>query len=260
MSTTQTPQRMPNGYDFPGMSNLHNDIYPAISASTTPSLAQPNKVVLITGSGRGCGRAMALQYAHAGVAALILVARTTSQLDAVEKDIKAINGEIRVHKFSVDVTSEEAVAKLAAQVKEKEGGRLDVLVNNAGAGDPWTHLTSTVPSSWWNTFEVNLKGPYLFLHVFLPLLISTAEKFGTKTNVVNVSSIGAVVVMPTAASYQISKLAVQRLTEFVDAEYKGRGVVATGIHPGGIVTELSKENKALEGSEFPLPLREMLGC
>jgi NAD(P)-dependent dehydrogenase (short-subunit alcohol dehydrogenase family) len=239
-----------SGYAFPGFENLRNDIYPSISASSTPALHQPGKIVLITGAGRGCGRAMALQYAHAGVAAIILVARTTSQLDEVESSIKSINDSIRVHKFSVDVTNEDAVSSLAETVKEKEGGRLDILVNNAGTGDPWVPLAESTPKDYWKTLEVNFKGPYLFLHAFLPLLVETAAKYSVGTNVVNVTSIGAVLVLPTASSYGTSKLALQRLTEFVNLEYGDKGVVAVGIHPGGVETALSKDVEAMKGRKF----------
>lgn len=210
------------GYAFPGMENLHNDIYPAISATETSTLAQKGKVVLITGAGRGIGRAIALQYAHASVASIIISARTSSQLDEVESSIKKINAGIRVHKFTLDVSKEDEVAKCAAEVKEREG-KLDVLVNNAGGSSPWESLEETTPKDWWKTFEVNLYGPYLFIHAFLPLLVSTAEKEKRVTDIVNISSIGGNMVMPGASAYQISKLAVQRLTEFVEKEYAGKG-------------------------------------
>jgi NAD(P)-dependent dehydrogenase (short-subunit alcohol dehydrogenase family) len=241
------------GYAFVGTQNLQNDLYPAITASSTPALQQPGKVVLITGAGRGIGRAIALQYAHASVAAIILCARTTSELDEVESSIKTINAAVKVYKHTVDVTSPTAVSDLASTVKNNEGGRLDVLVNNAGASAPWIPLTDSDPATWWNTFEVNLKGPFLFLHAFLPLLTATAEKKNTAVHVVNVSSIGAHIVSPGASAYQISKLAVLRLCEFVKAEYGDKGVEAVGVHPGGVLTALSEKMESLRPSKCPLP-------
>ncbi|ORX91593.1 hypothetical protein BCR34DRAFT_280405 [Clohesyomyces aquaticus] len=227
------------GFDFPGIDNLHNDIYPAIDARTNHSLSQPGKVVLITGAGRGIGRSIALQYAAASVSSIILCARTSSELDEVESSIKAIDTRVRVTKFQLDVTSEEAVSNCSNQVKAVEG-RLDVLVNNAGATDPWLPIAQTNPKAWWKTLEVNLKGPYLLLHAFLPLLVDTAKANNTAVDVINVASIGAHVISYGASAYIASKIAVLRLTESVNAEYGDQGVNAISVHPGGVVTDLSK--------------------
>jgi NAD(P)-dependent dehydrogenase (short-subunit alcohol dehydrogenase family) len=233
------------GYAFVGMENLHNDIYPLIDASKSKDLHQPGKVVLITGAGRGIGRAVALQYAHAQVATIILCARTSSELDEVESSIKNINSSIKVTKFKVDVTSESAVEECAAAVKESEG-RLDVLINNAGASHDWLYLKESKPSDWWNTIEVNLKGPYLLLHAFLPLLVETAKVNDTIVDVVNTSSIGAHMIAPGASGYAITKLALCRLTEFVKAEYGSEGVNAISIHPGGVMTKMSEAEDQLK--------------
>ncbi|KAF1964849.1 NAD(P)-binding protein [Bimuria novae-zelandiae CBS 107.79] len=232
------------GYGFVGYQNLHNDIYPAITASITPALQQPGKVVLVTGAGRGIGRSIALQYAHASVAAIVLCARTSSELDEVAVSIQKINSTIRVHKRPIDVTKDDAVKTLAQDVQRDEG-RLDILVNNAGASAPWVHLTASDSSSWWNTFEVNLKGSYLFLQAFLSLLVLTAEKGNTTVDVVNVSSMGAHVVSPGASAYQISKLAVLRLSEFVNVEYGAKGVNTVSLHPGGVPTALGTQEESI---------------
>jgi len=226
------------GYAFPGMENLHSDIYPHISAVQTPSLKQKGKVILVTGSSRGIGRAIALQYAYAGVACIILCARSTSQLEEVERDIKMINGSIRVIMFPLDVGSEVDIKKCAREVQSKEG-RLDVLINNAGFSAPWVPLAESDPQEWWQTFEVNVKGPYLMLHAFLPLLMSTAKGYGSIPGVINISSIGAHMTNIGASAYQISKLAVLRLTEFVTEEYGAQGVNAFSVHPGGVPTDMA---------------------
>ncbi|KAF2178643.1 putative oxidoreductase ucpA [Zopfia rhizophila CBS 207.26] len=232
------------GYAFPGLANLHRDIYPNIDASKNQSLSQPGKVVLITGAGRGIGRSIALQYAAASVACIILCARTGSELDALESSIEEISTAVRVIKMQLDVTSEEAVKSCLEKVKAKEG-RLDVLINNAGVSDDWVPIPQTKPTEWWKTLEVNLKGPYLFLQAFLPLMTETAKTSGTTADVVNITSIGANVVHPGASAYQISKLAVVRLTEFVQAEYGGEGINAIAVHPGGVLTELANGILAL---------------
>jgi len=116
------------GYNF--TPTIHSDIYPAIDASKS-DLTQPGKAVLITGSGRGIGRSIALHYAASNVADIILCARTASELDETETAINKINNKVKVHKFPLDVVNSSQVATVASYVK-KEIGKLDVLVNNAG--------------------------------------------------------------------------------------------------------------------------------
>lgn len=228
------------GFLFPGAENIHNDIYPAINPSTNSSLAQPGKVVLITGGGRGLGRAIALQYAHANVASITLSARTESQLDEAEQAIKKINSNVRVRKLQLDVIDYEAVKKAADLIK-KEEGRLDILINNAGYGGPWVKLADADPADWWKTFEVNVKGPFNFVHAFLPLLQETAKTHDTIVDVVNVTSMGGLTVGHDGSSYCSTKLALMRLNEFVTVEYADKGINAVAMHPGGVVTEMSKD-------------------
>jgi NAD(P)-dependent dehydrogenase (short-subunit alcohol dehydrogenase family) len=227
-----------SGYNF--TKTLHNDIYTAIDPTKT-DLSQPSKVVLITGAGRGIGRSIALQYAKAGVACLVLCARTASELDSVEKEIIKIGSGVRVRQTIVDVADEKSVAAVAKTVGVEEG-RLDVLVNNAGSSSDWIPLAESDASSYLQTFNVNFNGTYLMLKYFLPLLVETAKKENTVVDVVNMSSIGANMTFPGASAYQISKQAVSRLTEFVALEYGKLGVNCVATHPGGVLTELSKDN------------------
>lgn len=228
-----------SGYAFVGYENLRNDIYPAISAQANPNLHQPGKVVLITGAGRGIGRAIALQYAYAGVAAIFLCARTASQLDEVSEAITAINPSIRVHKHTVDVSSASAVDALATFVSAQES-RLDILVNNAGASAPWVPLHLSEPGEWWRAFEVNLQGPYLLTRALLPVLLQTAQQTG-HVDVLNMASIASHTINEVASSYNITKSALCRLTEHVDAAYNAQGVNALSVNPGGVVTALANQ-------------------
>ncbi|KAF2730588.1 NAD(P)-binding protein [Polyplosphaeria fusca] len=233
------------GIFFPGESHLHHDIYPSISPLSTSSLTQPQKSILITGAGRGIGRATALQYAHASATSLTLCSRTLSELSAVAAEIRAINPRIRVHTHALDVTCAADVQRVAAALHSAEG-RLDVLVNNAGASAPWVPLGEGEPGAWWNTLEVNLKGPYLAIQAFLPLLTSTAERFGTVVDVVNVGSAAAHQMLEGSSAYSISKFALLRLTEFVHEEYGAKGVNCIALQPGGIVSKLSDQEPDLQ--------------
>ena len=149
------------GYNF--TQTLHNDIYPSIDPSKS-DLSQPGKVVLITGSGRGLGRAIALRFAECGVACVVVCARTALELNEVEQGIYNINGHVRVRKFTIDVTDELAVLAVAQTVRDQEG-RLDVLVNNAAILDKYATITDRDSELYMKTLDVNIKGPYLMLKV-----------------------------------------------------------------------------------------------
>lgn len=236
------------GFDFVGLNNLHNDIYPAIDVSKTFDLQQPGKVVLITGAGRGIGRSMAIQYAYAKVSTIIICARTSSELDEVAARISDANSSVTVVKETLNVTDSSAVKTLAQKVRSSLG-RLDILINNAGLSRPWEPVADTDPDNYWQVLEVNLHGPLLLTHAFLPLLVQTAETKASHVNVINVTSIGAVTVSPGGSSYAIAKMGLQRLSEFVGAEYGKKGVNVVGIHPGGVVTRLANEIKEIKDCE-----------
>ncbi|KAF1950828.1 putative oxidoreductase ucpA [Byssothecium circinans] len=202
------------------------------------------EITLITGAGRGIGHAIALQYAQARSAGIIIVARSGDRLDEVESAIKNISGGTKALKSTTDVTSIDAVTQLAKKV-ETEFGRLDVPINNAGSAQLWAKLHETDPLSWWNTFEVNVKAPYLLLRSLLPLLASTAEKYNTTSTVINTSSLAANMVAPGASAYSTRKTALDMLTEFVMQEYGDRGVVCVSVQPGAVPTVFSLAEPAV---------------
>ncbi|KAI1612564.1 putative oxidoreductase ucpA [Exophiala viscosa] len=225
------------GYNF--TSTIHNDIYPQINP-TKSDLSQPGKVVLITGSGRGIGRSTALRYAEAGVAAIVLCARTASQIDETESQVKQINPDVRLYKHAVDVTDEQQVFAMADAVRKAEG-RLDVLINNAGTTDKWETITEGDIEAWLKCWDLHIKGTYLMLKAFLPLLTETAEKQSTVVDVLNTTTIAAHLSMPGGSAYMGSKFALMRLSEFVASEYADKGVNCMSLHPGGVDTGIAKD-------------------
>lgn len=226
---------------------VYHDIYSSIDP-TKSDLSQPSKVILITGSGRGIGRSTALRYAESGVSAIILCARTSSELDEVEQAIKKINSNVCVRKASIDITSEADVVVLAKDIREQVG-RLDVLVNNAGVAENWVPIVDSDTDEYLRTWMVHINGTYLMLKYFLPLLTETAKKLSTVVDVINMSSIGAHRVFPSASAYMVSKFALMRLSEFVQAEYSAEGVNCVSMHPGGVRTELVKNLTAIRDGE-----------
>lgn len=144
--------------------------------------------------------------------------------------------EPKILELKLDVASRESVDEAAAEIK-KTFGRIDIVVNNAGILSGRGLIAETDPEAWWHTMVVNLRGPFLVMRALIPLML---EAGGLKT-FVTVSSVGAHCRTPSVSAYETSKLAVLRLTEFVDAEYSDQGIVAFGIHPGNIVTDMTAD-------------------
>jgi NAD(P)-dependent dehydrogenase (short-subunit alcohol dehydrogenase family) len=214
---------------------LHNDIYPLIDP-TKSDLSQPGKIVLITGSGRGIGRSIALRFAECAVACIILCARTTSELNEVEQSIKKINADVKVCKYTVDLTQENEVVALAEKVKNE--GRLDILVNNAGMTNMWDSITEGDTKMYLKTWDLHIKGTYLMLKFLLPLMVETAKNHNVTVDVINTTSGSAHFILPGASAYSGSKFALMRLSEFVVVEYGDQGVNCLSLHPGGVPTQI----------------------
>ncbi|KAF3904270.1 C-factor [Arthrobotrys entomopaga] len=214
----------------------HHDTYPSIS----PSLSNTHltfKSVVITGASKGIGAATALSFAKAGCSKIALCAR--SPLTSLTHSILLAAKEAghpppNIITAVVDVTSQSDVESFANRVSTAFN-TVDILINNAGYLEEWHILGETEPEEWWKTWEVNMKGTYLVTKFFLPLLLPSPQK-----TIINISSNGAHAGSPGASAYQISKMAVCRLTEYISNEYHKQGVVVVAVHPGGVLTELAK--------------------
>jgi hypothetical protein len=138
----------------------HGDTYPFID----PRKADlTGRSVVITGASRGIGRATAISFAQAGASKIGLAARSDLaevKTEVLEAARQANRPEpLVVVVSSVDVTKEEDVKRFATTIQAEFGDSLDVLVNNAGILESWVPLGESDPSTWWKTWEVNLKGP-----------------------------------------------------------------------------------------------------
>jgi NAD(P)-dependent dehydrogenase (short-subunit alcohol dehydrogenase family) len=142
-----------------------------------------------------------------------------------------------------DVTDEEQVKASIKDCVAKFGG-IDVVDSNAGYLNHWKKIGESDPTSWWKTWEVNLKGTYYVIRYTMSHLIESAKKHSargsTGGHLILISSIGAQLVRPTASDYQTSKHAINRLCEFVDVDHGEDGIKCFAIHPGGVPTVLAK--------------------
>lgn len=215
----------------------HHDTYDAINPR---KLNLAGKAVFITGASRGIGRSIAVSYTQAGVAFLALAARGSMDdtIKAIEAAAKETNRPTpTVLPLKVDASDPKSVEAAASETKKALAGKpLDILVNNAGVLEPNASVHASDPADWWRTFEINLKGVYLTSRALLPLLL--LEGHGDRT-IVNLTSIGGILVMDGMSAYNTSKLAVCRLTEFLAQEYRDANLVTMAVHPGGVVSDMS---------------------
>ena len=133
-----------------------------------PVVRLDGQVALVTGAGRGIGRAIALALGDAG-AAVAVCARSKNEVTSVAGQIEGCGG--RALAFRCDVTDRQQVADMAATAQEALGP-VDLLVNNAGRFGPVGPLAATDPDQWWETLEVNLRGPLYCMRAVLPGMLA----------------------------------------------------------------------------------------
>ncbi len=186
-----------------------------------------DQVIIVTGAGRGIGRAVSIELASAG-ARIILVSRTETDLARVAQEI----GENRAAGVAGDVADEATAAAAVAHAQEW-GGRLDAVVNNAGIG--WHGPTHTMPvDAWRRLMNVNLTGVFLFTRAALPVMI--AQRHG---HIINIASGAGRLGMAESAAYSASKFGVIGFTEAVGLEVRQSGVKVSVVEPGSVRTEFS---------------------
>lgn len=189
--------------------------------------AKTSKVILITGASSGIGEATARLLAQNG-ATVLLGARRTERLDRIVANIVAAGGIAEAR--ALDVTRREDVQAFAAHAIARFG-RIDVIVNNAGVM-PLSPLASLKLEEWDRMIDVNIRGVLHGIAAVLP----TMQKQGAG-HVVNVASIGAHAVSPTAAVYCATKYAVWALSEGLRQEHQD--IRVTTISPGVTESELA---------------------
>jgi NAD(P)-dependent dehydrogenase (short-subunit alcohol dehydrogenase family) len=184
----------------------------------------PNQVAMITGGGRGLGRAFAQALATAG-AKVAVTARTESELKTTVQLIEETGGTAIY--FPADVTDGLLISSIIAEV-EHRFGPLDILVNNAGVLTPLGYDWEIDANEWWRTFEINVRGPFLWSQAVLPGMI--ARKKG---KIVNITSIAAHTVHPYGTAYSASKAALSHMTNLLAAAAKEHGICVFALSPGG---------------------------
>jgi 3-oxoacyl-[acyl-carrier protein] reductase len=204
------------------------------------SQALADKVAIVTGGGRGIGKAIALRYAEEG-AKLLLPDISLERAEEAAKEIRDKGGEAAA--MECDISDEKATQKMAEKVIE-QFGRVDILVNNAAIwygveAKPWNAWTV---EDWDRIFEVNVKGTWLCCRAIAPLM----EKQSSGT-IINMAS--HVFKVPDAQfflGYALTKSAVYTLTQCLARALGPSGITVNSIAPGLVATEASLTKDGIE--------------
>jgi len=180
------------------------------------------KIAVVTGGGRGLGRAFAQALAAAGW-----------QVAIVARQAVAVDG---ARTFIADVTDEAAIGRAVADI-ERVLGPIDLLVNNAGVIGPLGPFVESTVADWWRTLEVDLLGQVICAHAVLPGMI--ARQSG---RVVNIASGGGATMFPYFSAYVTAKTALIRFSECLAHEVKQHGIAVFAMGPGTVRTAMSEHS------------------
>jgi NAD(P)-dependent dehydrogenase (short-subunit alcohol dehydrogenase family) len=190
------------------------------------------QVAIVTGGGRGIGRAVAEALAAAG-AAVSVAARSLDQIQMVADAILA-TGEQSLA-IQTDVTDRCAVEHMVT-VTERELGPVDLLVNNAGIFGPIGPIWEIDPDEWWQGVASHLRGTLLCSRTVLPGMIERR-----RGRIINVASRSGAATHPYTSGYAVAKAGVLRLTDHLAAETRDLGVSVFAIYPGRVQTAMTDE-------------------
>ncbi len=192
-----------------------------------------DKVALITGGGRGIGKAVAAAYGRAG-AKLALCARTAGELEQTVAELRS--QKIEVEGRPCDVSLEEPVKEFVAAA-HKQFGRIDILVNNAGVMTRPTPMIELDVKKWDYTMAVNLRGPFLITQAVLPIMMK--QKSGS---IINVSSMIGRGAYANFLAYATSKWGLEGFTQTLAVEARSSNVRVNSVEPGYVATKLTGYN------------------
>lgn len=185
------------------------------------------QVAIVTGGGRGLGRAVAEALAALG-AAVVVASRNAPQLDEVVLAIRKSGGKALAQ--TADVADERQVQELVLAA-DRWVGPASILVNNAGTHDPTAELVRSDPALWLRNISINIAGTYLPTRAVLPGMLDRG--FG---RIVNISASAAVRPVAGWTAYSAAKAGVEQLTRSLALEIAGSGVTVVSYDPGPLAT------------------------
>lgn len=201
------------------------------------------KVAIVTGAGRGIGKAISLFLGGSG-ARVVLASRSESELRAVAGEIRNQDGDALV--VPTDLTRDEEMDRLVRETLE-QWGTVDYLINNAGWGKH-SPVIKTRVEDWDQTFRVNLRAPMVLSQLVLPTLMG--KKAGA---IINIGSIAGKAGQADTAAYSASKAGLIAFSESLYEEVREYGIKVAVILPGFVDTPLIPPNRKLDRSKMIRP-------
>ncbi|SEA01352.1 3-oxoacyl-[acyl-carrier protein] reductase [Flavobacterium gillisiae] len=197
-----------------------------------------NKNALITGAGKGIGKAIAIALAKEGVN-VILMSRTQSDLDEVAAAVNNLG--VKSLTLTADVSDICSVDTAVAQALDKFK-TIDILINNAGIA-AFGKFLELEPKAWERIIQVNLMGTYYITRAVLPNMIERQTG-----DIINISSTAGLKGNALTSAYSASKFAVLGLTESLMQEVRKHNIRVTALTPSTVATEMAKDLKLTDGN------------
>jgi NAD(P)-dependent dehydrogenase (short-subunit alcohol dehydrogenase family) len=208
------------------------------------------KTAIVTGGGRGIGKAIAIGFARAG-AKVAVTSRKVADLESTAAEIKSFGGEaypIQAHLGKMD-----EIQKMVATAMEKLGGRIDILVNNAGASPSMASVLESDERLWETVMNLNMKGMY-----FTSQAVANVMKKQGGGKIINVSSIDGYKPEPAVSIYSISKAGARMISKAFAAELIPHNIQVNTIAPGPIETKMMNSHWAHLPPEGQKKARDMV--
>ena len=198
------------------------------------------KVAIVTGAGRGIGKAISVSLAKAGCR-VVLAARTREQIEAVQKKILSQGGDALA--IPTDLTADEDIQRLVEESQAKWGA-VDILINNAGWGKRAPVVGASL-TDWDQTFRLNLRAPMVLAKALLPNMIAKREGA-----VINIGSVSGKTGEANGAAYSASKFGLIGFTQSLYEEVREHSIKVAVILPGFVDTPLIPPNRQLDRSKM----------
>jgi NADP-dependent 3-hydroxy acid dehydrogenase YdfG len=198
------------------------------------------KVAIVTGAGRGIGKAVSISLAKAGCR-VVLAARTREQIEAVQKKILSQGGDALA--IPTDLTADEDIQRLVEESQAKWGA-VDILINNAGWGKRAPVVGASL-TDWDQTFRLNLRAPMVLAKALLPDMIAKREGA-----VINIGSVSGKTGEANGAAYSASKFGLIGFTQSLYEEVREHSIKVAVILPGFVDTPLIPPNRQLDRSKM----------